>query len=639
MNKHNQKAWSRIKQLLSTLGIENFTESLTETQKEAVLIAARTNDISSLAKLLSGYPQNIVQETLNEALQAAVVRGHAEAVLWLLKAKADPKARNSQGQTALFLLVERAYGRLHSCLIAQYLLAAHSEVNALDKKHNTPLLILSAMPPIDNLVKIAELLLKAGAFLDVSNTDDNTPFRNAANQGHLALLDLFIKYVNFKNIRFWAKELAILETESNNLDKFPSLRLVYGNLRSRLLKKLRHNLPTIMPFTSFETDVHKLIRRISFSLKSKSLRAIPCDTQNLPLHPSLSPEQVSTNTDPYFISSYNKKKILWELQQRRSAALILKKQQFTTITVANVRITCKDFRQDEDYQFIVHTTKSHASDLRVTRQTDAFFAQTNPYISASLIDKYTPGAGMAHQGNILPKVMLILSVSPHSVYVTSPEDFDSLQNIEEGRYAQKKIELRSYMDAQLKSSRLMAQLAREWSNHEYLPLDPFTVRCSFAIVQDKHFPFLSPKELSDLTLHRYYNELLIGKGLNGLGHLKITAVAIEETDMLEFNDCVYPQLNRSEQQSAQASLEELNRFGTVVLLNTDAKGYLRKQTDPLLRKTEQLNQSLSLNTLQLWKNQQNKDKLIQKREQIYQKVKQLVSELPAEFRHSRGPTR
>jgi len=622
MDPENKIAWKR----LSSIATHLFLVILTPKKISDFINAAYLGQIETLHYFLETYPRTQLQDPLNKALHEAIAGNQAQAVLWLLKAGADSNAKTANNETALFKVAYSPY-RNNSYLITQYLLSAGTRPNDQDNLGNTPLLVLSEQANHENIPEMALLLLNAGAKLAVRNLKGKTPFRSAADRGYLALLDVFLRKITFDQVYFWQYELAYFAKQSYCLENLPSSRLLYHHILKRCLNSLHHLLPSITPFTDFEIEMYKLMRSNSANLKGTVLIAQSQEKFVLPLYATIPLRQNSLKPDPYLAICQNKKKMLWELQKKWNDALIAQKKNFVTIGIAGVNLRCKDFRFDDNYQFIVHTTKSNYSDLTVTRQTNAHFAQSDIYISASFIDKYTPGAAMSHQENILPRLMLVFSVPPENIHFTSPEDFDSVENQGQVLHSEKIKELNYSIVGQNKASIHMAQLQREWSTHNYLPLDPFTTRCSFAITRDNFFPYLSPKELSDLTLHRQYNEILIGRGLENKTSMKMLGVAIEESDMQHFNNVVFPKLSTSQKIDAKASLGELALFKNIILLRTDLQGFSRKQSHHLLKESEQLNQDLCLNTLQLWKRQQDKDKLIRERENIYLEAQKLETKL------------
>lgn len=94
-------------------------------------------------------------------LDAAIRQGDAVAVLALLRAGADPCARDVEGLTPL--MVAAGLGHLH---IAQLLLTAGAEVGALEPRMGTSALHKAAQSGNADVVR---LLLEHGAFIDLQS--------------------------------------------------------------------------------------------------------------------------------------------------------------------------------------------------------------------------------------------------------------------------------------------------------------------------------------------------------------------------------------------------------------------------------------------------------------------------------------
>jgi len=165
-------------------------------QAEALLLAARDNDVSKIASLIAqGIDVNASGARGATPLMSAAGAGSVDAVRYLIRAGADPNCRAPHGKTALSMAIEY-FTPNHSernkndfTIVVRELIAAGAEINVHDDNGLTPLLWASAAENED----IARVLLEAGA-------DVNARSRVRIRPGHyLIVTPLIYAVINSMN--------------------------------------------------------------------------------------------------------------------------------------------------------------------------------------------------------------------------------------------------------------------------------------------------------------------------------------------------------------------------------------------------------------------------------------------------------
>ena len=138
--------------------------------------AARDDELEELRSLLLNRSDTNVRDkmTNSTALEHAVQNSNREMVQVLLWAKADVNFRDSDGQTVLMLLNDKATSELVWDLIN-----AGAKVNARDNDGDTPLISIAESNNVDAI----KALLDAGAKVNAANNEGQTALMLAASNG------------------------------------------------------------------------------------------------------------------------------------------------------------------------------------------------------------------------------------------------------------------------------------------------------------------------------------------------------------------------------------------------------------------------------------------------------------------------
>lgn len=161
---------------------QKYVEEADDEETFDLLHAAEVGDLSCLTNLLLQKKENnIEQHHLDAALLIAVVQGHFDCIVELLKAGAQVNT-SIYGTTAFMQAVES--GNLE---ITKLLIAAGAIIDTRDKRGLTSLTIASYRGD-KNLVRI---LLDAGADTGI-NLDKVSAFTIAVSRGHLDVVHEFI---------------------------------------------------------------------------------------------------------------------------------------------------------------------------------------------------------------------------------------------------------------------------------------------------------------------------------------------------------------------------------------------------------------------------------------------------------------
>uniref|UniRef100_A0A5K3ETX1 ANK_REP_REGION domain-containing protein n=2 Tax=Mesocestoides corti TaxID=53468 RepID=A0A5K3ETX1_MESCO len=156
-------------------------EHRTDEMHTALMEAAMEGHVE-VAKLLlaHGANVNIPQDSFESPLTLAACGGHTELVHLLIGYEADIEEVNDEGYTPLMEAAREG----HEDTVA-VLLAAGADVNAKTEETQETALTLAAC---GGFIEVCEMLLKAGADIEVGNTGCSTPLMEAAQEGHLELV-------------------------------------------------------------------------------------------------------------------------------------------------------------------------------------------------------------------------------------------------------------------------------------------------------------------------------------------------------------------------------------------------------------------------------------------------------------------
>ena len=157
--------------------VDNYLETVKELLHE--------KNLDCNLQLLDGYNTLLVASTL----------GYAQIVQELLKAGADPNARNSYGENSLFLASRRGHFE-----VVQELLKAGADVNLQNEDGENALIRASEHGHLE----IVQELLKAGADVNLQNEDGENALILASQNRHFKVVQELLKAgadVNMRNRR------------------------------------------------------------------------------------------------------------------------------------------------------------------------------------------------------------------------------------------------------------------------------------------------------------------------------------------------------------------------------------------------------------------------------------------------------
>ena len=193
--------------------------------RTSLMVAANENKVSLMQQLLQGGQKiNAKDKQGNTALHYAARRGNLEAVKLLLESGADMELANNAGFTPLLLSIRRNHPEIAKFLIArganvnirdaygtttlleaaaidspelvQLLLAHHVDPNLADQTGHTALIIVTRplLKPehMNAATKIIDMLIKAGALVNIACQDGETPLKNAAMAGNAQAVQLLL---------------------------------------------------------------------------------------------------------------------------------------------------------------------------------------------------------------------------------------------------------------------------------------------------------------------------------------------------------------------------------------------------------------------------------------------------------------
>lgn len=159
-------------------------------------IAARNNDVKNLLRLLeSGRNQNCTDNRGWTALHEAAANNSIDTLRILLKHPSTLlRVQTFEGQTALFLACH------HNCSIESIQLILDNVKNIVNRTSNenvSPLHVVCSQ----GRIKAVELLIEAGANVDLQDFDGDTPLHEAAREKHSKVASLLLHAGAEPNLR------------------------------------------------------------------------------------------------------------------------------------------------------------------------------------------------------------------------------------------------------------------------------------------------------------------------------------------------------------------------------------------------------------------------------------------------------
>eukprot|EP00128_Syssomonas_multiformis_P018083 Colp12_sorted_trinity150504_noHs@15867 len=136
--------------------------------------------------ILKGADVNFANGSGKTPLMLACFNGHIDIIKLLLRHGADTSAVDKGGSNCLMWAVDGAQPEVVSLLISKGM-----DVNASDTRHGWTPLIRTAS--LTGSKEIAEILINAGALVNVTDADGKTPLMIAALNGHTDLVKLLVE--------------------------------------------------------------------------------------------------------------------------------------------------------------------------------------------------------------------------------------------------------------------------------------------------------------------------------------------------------------------------------------------------------------------------------------------------------------
>ena len=141
------------------------------------------NNISELKRLLiTGVNINAKEDDMT-ALMWSAIKGHVEAIEYLVQSGAELNTKDSGGMTALMFATEEGYMASAQCLVI-----AGAELNAARPDGVTALMFAAQ----NGHLEIAQCLVIAGAELNAARPDGVTALMFAAQNGHLEIAQCLV---------------------------------------------------------------------------------------------------------------------------------------------------------------------------------------------------------------------------------------------------------------------------------------------------------------------------------------------------------------------------------------------------------------------------------------------------------------
>ncbi|CAH8634846.1 unnamed protein product [Schistosoma intercalatum] len=173
------KGHAEMVRFLLTAGADH--EHRTDEMHTALMEAAMEGHVEVARLLLAhGANVNIPQDSFESPLTLAACGGHTELAHLLIGYGADIEEVNDEGYTPLMEAAREG----HEETVA-LLLAVGAEVNARTEETQETALTLAAC---GGFIEVCEMLLNAGADIEVGGVGCSTPLMEAAQEGHLELV-------------------------------------------------------------------------------------------------------------------------------------------------------------------------------------------------------------------------------------------------------------------------------------------------------------------------------------------------------------------------------------------------------------------------------------------------------------------
>ncbi|XP_047128763.1 transient receptor potential cation channel subfamily A member 1 homolog isoform X1 [Hydra vulgaris] len=181
--------------------MENLDKSLLPTlisrqnkEGQSFIHLAVLGSYSAIVKLLleKGCDVNQCMDGEETPLHIATVIGNIEIVEFLLLHGADVEKRNSIGRTALHKAAD--FGKYE---ILELLISKNADIDRFDNSYLTPLLLASSRPGNQ---KTIQTLLKCGAQVDLTNTEEQTALHIAVINNNVDGVELLLSFLEAKKI-------------------------------------------------------------------------------------------------------------------------------------------------------------------------------------------------------------------------------------------------------------------------------------------------------------------------------------------------------------------------------------------------------------------------------------------------------
>jgi len=183
---------ARLFDILPILVLASGTFNAFAEEEEPALTAMKKNDLPALQQILKARPEAVRYKSPDglTLVHFAAMSGKVEMLAELLKAKADPKARDEKGYTPLHFVqfATRFADAKTVSKIVEMLLAYDADLNARDNNNQTPLHWVAS----DGGEEMARALLERGADPNLKDKDGYTPLHLAAGRFKQRVAELLL---------------------------------------------------------------------------------------------------------------------------------------------------------------------------------------------------------------------------------------------------------------------------------------------------------------------------------------------------------------------------------------------------------------------------------------------------------------